>query len=233
MLEVAYDNGGSLLKFGGDALLLWFHDDAHVARACRAAVMMRRVLREVGRIEVPGAKVTLRMAQGVHSGEFHFFAAGTSHVELLATGPRGVASSRWSTGRRWTDCRQSGNGGAAAGPECLGEPKAPGRPASAGAAGSREKLPLIPRPKLAPEDGPALPVASVRAHVRGGGGTTEHRPVTVAFIRFEDIDALIERDGLAVAADALQRPIGRCRGRPPRHRTSRSSVPTWIPTAAN
>ncbi len=48
---------------------------------------MRRVLRDVGRIEVPGAKVTLRMSQGVHTGEFHFFAVGTSHVELLPTGP--------------------------------------------------------------------------------------------------------------------------------------------------
>ena len=87
ILEVAYNNGGSLLKFGGDALLLWFEDEGHVDHACRATLLMRRVLRDVGRIEVPGAKVTLRMSQGVHSGEFHFFAAGTSHVEFLPAGP--------------------------------------------------------------------------------------------------------------------------------------------------
>ena len=29
MLAVAYANGGSLLKFGGDALLLWFDGDRH------------------------------------------------------------------------------------------------------------------------------------------------------------------------------------------------------------
>ena len=87
ILEVAYDNGGSLLKFGGDALLLWFAAEDHVERACRAASQMRRVLRDVGRIDVPGAKVTLRMAQAVHSGEFHFFAVGTSHLELLPAGP--------------------------------------------------------------------------------------------------------------------------------------------------
>ena len=45
------------------------------------------MLRDVGRIEVPGAKVTLRMSQGVHSGRFHFFAVGTSHLELLPVGP--------------------------------------------------------------------------------------------------------------------------------------------------
>src|SRR5262249_51527287 len=59
ILFVAYENGGSLLKFGGDALLLWFEGEGHAGRACRAAVLMRRVLRTAGRIEVPGAKVTL------------------------------------------------------------------------------------------------------------------------------------------------------------------------------
>jgi class 3 adenylate cyclase len=97
ILLVAYENGGSLLKFGGDALVLWFECEAHAARACRATVLMRRVLRGVGRIEVPGAKVTLRMSQGVHSGCFHFFAVGSSHVEFLPTGPawsRAVAMER-------------------------------------------------------------------------------------------------------------------------------------------
>ncbi len=64
ILQVAYDNGGSLLKFGGDALLLWFSTDGHVERACRATLEMRRVLRDVGRIEVPGARVTLQHGPG-------------------------------------------------------------------------------------------------------------------------------------------------------------------------
>ena len=87
ILKVAYENGASLLKFGGDALLLWFQGDDHAARACAAAVRMRRTLDDVGRIELPGAKVTLQMSQGVHTGSFHFFAVGTSHLEMLPTGP--------------------------------------------------------------------------------------------------------------------------------------------------
>ncbi len=73
MLAVAYESGGSLLKFGGDALLLWFDGEGHAARACRAAVLMRDVLDDVGRIDLPDAKVTLRMAQGVHSGRISLF----------------------------------------------------------------------------------------------------------------------------------------------------------------
>ena len=68
VLAVAYQNRGGLLKFGGDALLLWFHEEGHAERGVRAAVLMRKVLDEVGRIELPGAKVTLQMSQGVHSG---------------------------------------------------------------------------------------------------------------------------------------------------------------------
>jgi class 3 adenylate cyclase len=57
ILAVAYENGGSLLKFGGDALLLWFEGDGHALRACRATVLMRRTLRRVGQIDIPGARL--------------------------------------------------------------------------------------------------------------------------------------------------------------------------------
>src|SRR5215213_7344840 len=49
VLAVAYANEGSLIKFGGDALLLLFEGDAHVENATRSAVWMRRSLRDVGR----------------------------------------------------------------------------------------------------------------------------------------------------------------------------------------
>jgi class 3 adenylate cyclase len=48
---------------------------------------------------------------------------------------------------------------------------------------------------------------AVRAHVTGGGGAPEHRPVTVAFIKLEGIDALIATRGPQAAADVLQRVV--------------------------
>ena len=42
LLDVAYAAGGGLLKFGGDALLLFFTGEDHAARACDAAYGMRR-----------------------------------------------------------------------------------------------------------------------------------------------------------------------------------------------
>ena len=41
LLDVAYAFGGGLLKFGGDALLLFFTGEDHAARACDAAYGMR------------------------------------------------------------------------------------------------------------------------------------------------------------------------------------------------
>ena len=87
LLDLAFDNGGRLLKFGGDALLLHFSGAGHEARACRAAVEMRRSLRDIGRLTVLGQKVSLRMSVGVHSGLFNFFFVGESHRELIVSGP--------------------------------------------------------------------------------------------------------------------------------------------------
>ena len=88
ILRVAYESGAGLLKFGGDSLLLWFHDPGHAARACRAAVLMRRVLRDVGRIEVPGAKVDAADVAGCAFGALPFFLGGHVPSRNAAGRPR-------------------------------------------------------------------------------------------------------------------------------------------------
>ena len=45
MLDVAYAHGGSLAKFGGDALLLHYAGEDHAFHAAAAAVEMRSALR--------------------------------------------------------------------------------------------------------------------------------------------------------------------------------------------
>src|SRR3954468_9495052 len=91
LLDVADRNGGDLLKHGGDALLLLFEGEGHVARACDSASGMRRALREIGQLRTSAGPATLRMSQGIHSGEFHLFLVGESHRELLLAGPGATA----------------------------------------------------------------------------------------------------------------------------------------------
>ena len=63
LLAEAYRNDGSLLKFGGDALLLLFDGPGHVDRAARSAFGMRRRLRSLGALQTSAGKVTLRMSR--------------------------------------------------------------------------------------------------------------------------------------------------------------------------
>jgi class 3 adenylate cyclase/tetratricopeptide (TPR) repeat protein len=207
ILKVAYANGASLLKFGGDALLLWFHGDDHAGRACAAAVEMRRALDDVGRIELPGANVTLQMSQGVHSGTFHFFAVGTSHLEMLPTGPAWSRTVAMETAAGAGEIMVSEETAASLPPDCIGDSKPPGVLLLREPAGREEKIAYIPRPAMPPE--PLLRCLSpaIRAHVLAGGGSSEHRPVTTAFIRFEGTDTLIEREGAAAAAAALHQMV--------------------------
>ena len=138
-------------------------------------------------------------------GEFHFFAVGTSHIELLPTGPG------WS---RLVAMEQAADAGeillstetAALLPgRCTGDSKGPGMLLQRAPPGHTEKLPLRPRPAMPYETVAQCLSPPIRAHVLGGGGMSEHRAVTIAFIRFEGTDALIERSGPDATAEALQR----------------------------
>ena len=91
LLDLAVANGGRLLKFGGDALLVYFSGEAHQARACLAAMEMRRALRVVGRLTVLGQRISLRMSVGVHSGPLDFLLVGGRHLELIVTGAGATA----------------------------------------------------------------------------------------------------------------------------------------------
>ena len=207
MLSIAYANGGSLLKFGGDSLLLWFDGESHGMRACRVAVQMRDHLAEAGRISVNDTSISLRMSQGVHSGHFHFFTVGNEHHEMLPVGPA------------WTRLVEIQHGAEpdeiAVSPDTASHlPSACVRPGNGGASllndgppGEWKDVPLRPRPALPAETLAQCLPSAIRNHVTSGGGSSEHRPVTIAFIRFEDTDALITDEGPAAAAASLHRVV--------------------------
>ena len=71
------------------------------AKGARAAVGMRRTLREIGAIESSAGKITLRMSVGVHSGTFLFFLVGSSHRELIDHRARRQRDRATWRARRW------------------------------------------------------------------------------------------------------------------------------------
>ena len=202
MLAVAYGEDGGLLKFGGDALFLWFGGDRHAERAARSAVGMRATLRTAGVLQTTAGKIVLRMSVGVHAGVFHFFLVGRgSHREFMITGPGASRTVQMEGAATAGEILASPEIAALLPPEVLGQPKDPGvllkreppglyAAAAAEPGGDDVDLSL------------AVPLA-IRTHLAEGEAEPEHRLVNVGFIHFDGTDELIEQHGGDAAAEAL------------------------------
>src|SRR4029077_11180493 len=119
-LDEAYDWGAGLLKWGGDALLLFFDGPLHAERAARAAWEMQRTIDRVGRLRVSGGTVVLRMSIGISTGAFDFFTVGSVHRELLIAGPKATATVTIQAIAEAGEIGLSGSVAAVLAPTCIG-----------------------------------------------------------------------------------------------------------------
>jgi class 3 adenylate cyclase/tetratricopeptide (TPR) repeat protein len=192
LLDVAYAFGGGLLKFGGDALLLFFTGEDHAARACDAAYGMRTALQELGEPQTSVGPVTLKMHVGIHADTFDFFLVGESHRELLLTGPGVTRTVEMESGAEAGEILVSDETSATLPAEMLGEAKAGGHllKHAAGAGGGIEPLPPLEGVDLA-----ACVPGPIRRVVADGRAESEHRQASVAFVHFGGVDALLAESG--------------------------------------
>jgi len=87
MLDIAACQGGDLLKFGGDALLVAFFDREHAINACRAAAQMQRAIDRFKQVEAFGETFSLKMTVGLGSGLLFTANLGTPEkMEYTAMG---------------------------------------------------------------------------------------------------------------------------------------------------
>jgi predicted ATPase/class 3 adenylate cyclase len=202
LLGVAYGNGGGLIKFGGDALLLLFTGRDHPSKAARAAFGMRRELREIGSLSTPGGRVALKMSVGVHSGPFHFFLVGDSHRELIITGPSASETVLMESTADAGEIVVSPATAAALADDVIGRPKGPGfllRKEPMDITSERGGIEALPRTDAMLG---CIPIAT-REHMLAGLHEPEHKPVTIAFIHFDETDRLIEAEGADACATVL------------------------------
>jgi class 3 adenylate cyclase/tetratricopeptide (TPR) repeat protein len=202
LLDVAYREGGGLLKFGGDALLLLYSGPEHAARAARACFGMRRVLRTVGRPRTSAGAIQLRMHAGVHSGTFQFFLVGDSHRELLVTGPAATRTVEMEATSEAGEIVVSPETAALLDEAVLGDAKGEGRLLVGEPQVTGE---VVPAPDV---DGIPLELA-IPAPLRSqlldvGPLEGEHRNGAIAFVRFSGVDEIIGTEGPDAAADALE-----------------------------
>lgn len=204
LLAVAYQVGGSLLKFGGDSLLLFFSGKDHPLRACHAAGEMRNTLKRTGRIETSAGGVSLKMTVGVNSGAFQFFLVGNSHRELIITGPEATWTVLMESAAKPGEILLSPTTALQLDGSYLGKASAGGR-LLVGVPPYAASGQFVPQ-KREIDASPFIPTA-IRKHVALGGGEPEHRQVNVAFLHFGSIDELIATTGLREPAERLQRLI--------------------------
>ncbi|MGZ4307753.1 MAG: AAA family ATPase [Gaiellaceae bacterium] len=201
LLDVAYALGGGLLKFGGDALLLFFSGDEHAARACEAAFGMRAALHDLGPRQTSAGPVTLKMHVGVHSDAYDFFLVGESHRELLLTGHGVTRTVAMESGSEAGEILVSAETAATLPPELFGEAKNGGRLLDRAPGAEGEEAPLPPLEGLGIA---ACVPAAVRRHLEGGHAEPEHRQASVGFIHVGAVDALLAERGAEEVAATLE-----------------------------
>ncbi len=202
MLGVAYEKGGSLLKFGGDALLLAFDADDHAVLGAQAAVAMRAALREARTLPTSVGRLNLRMSVGLHSGAFDFFRVGASHHELLVAGPSATSTTRMEQTADAGEIVISASTAERLPAGAVGAEKGDGRllrwrgvvPGGPGARGIRQSN--------SAEIAAGVPVA-LREHLREGGGESEHRVASIGFVKFQGVDDYLATYGSDATAEAL------------------------------
>ncbi len=199
LLTIAVSYAGDLLKFGGDALLLFFTGPAHANRGCRAAAEMRLDLRR----ERVGAAVgvpPLKMSVGIHSGAFDFIVVEGRHRELVVTGPHATRTVSMESTAEAGEILISPETARQLPRSMWGKEKGPGillarRP-------DAERLEFDPVTLDAETAQLCIPLA-FRPYLGTGWSEAEHRPVVVSFIKFTGVDGLFAEQSPAAVADAI------------------------------
>jgi class 3 adenylate cyclase/tetratricopeptide (TPR) repeat protein len=208
LIGVAERHGGDVLKFRGDALLLFFPGERHAERASGAASDMQWTIEEIGTAESSVGPVSLGMSAGVHSGECHFFLTQVPHHELVICGPAATRVFELENLASSGEIVVSAETAEHVDPGWLGDQRD----------GARLMQRLEPGVSAVPPppdvDGRELDLyvpAPLRDHLAVASGEAEHRRVTVAFLKLSGtddllatsgVDAVLERlDALAAVAD--------------------------------
>jgi class 3 adenylate cyclase/tetratricopeptide (TPR) repeat protein len=208
LLTGAEDEGGDLLKWGGDALLLFFDGPAHGCRAARAALRMQRALAQIGRATTSIGRVKLRASAGVESGPVHLILAGNPamHRELVVLGPTATGVTMLEQAAGTGEVLLGDATAADLGPGLLRPHHSSGH-LLAGVPTPPPILPRQPEPEPMPAVVQRLLPPQLSAYLDQSSREPEHRTVAVAFLRFDGTDTLLAEEGAEVLTTALDEVI--------------------------
>jgi class 3 adenylate cyclase/tetratricopeptide (TPR) repeat protein len=188
--------GGDVLKFGGDALLLLYTGPDHTGRACAGARWMQRTLRGVGSVASSQGRVRLRMSVGVHTGSLAFFLVGEPDaLELFVLGPDATRLVEVEGAAQAGEVLLSAEAAAAVDPGALGTSRDGVVPL--------RRTPTVPTtascaPAPLPPDAAERAGRYVPRLLRDRLGRDldqEHRRAATSFVHVGGVDALLRRAG--------------------------------------
>jgi class 3 adenylate cyclase/tetratricopeptide (TPR) repeat protein len=208
LISAAFAEDGDVLKFGGDALLVWFSGDDHAHRAIRASAAMQRSLTK------PAVrKYGLSMSVGAHSDDFDIFLVG-DHRNLVLCGAPVTKVVTLEGAADPSEVLVSPTVARALPKQWLGRRRKGGVLVDIGAVEPSRRR----RPDERPEDERPEDVVYERLFVPGlaaqvaalkdAGG--EHRLATIGFLELDHTDALLRdsaSDSVAARLDALIRAV--------------------------
>jgi class 3 adenylate cyclase/tetratricopeptide (TPR) repeat protein len=207
LIRIAERHQGDVLKFRGDALLIFFGDVGHERRACRAALQMQWLIRTTGKTMSSVGSVTLRMSTGIYSGPCNFFLVESTHRELVVIGPAATETIALESAASAGQILVSQRTADALEPAWVGAPRKGGRLLRDIDDDDNATAPPVAPPTHDLELDVPKPL---RAQLLLEAGEAEHRQVTAAFLKYSGTDALVlaDADELHGRLNAVARLIG-------------------------
>lgn len=200
MIDASVGRGGDIVKFGGDALLVWFEGEGHAVRAASAAIAMRRVIR-LDRRTTDGRKVHLSISIGLNSGAHHMLRVVDTVPDLMVTGPGVTATVRAESDAEANMILLSPTTAALLPDGWVGDAFASGFVL-------QRRIPHPPTQDLdVPRSFPGSAAQFVpieHQEVVRAGIDNEHRQVAVSFLTFSGTDELIARGDVDLVARRVQ-----------------------------
>lgn len=88
MLKIGEDWNGIQMKFGGDAMLLYFPSEQHALCAAKCGLEMQAAMKDFSQVKINDDTCQLRMRIGIHSGRFYSASLGDDKglLHYLLTG---------------------------------------------------------------------------------------------------------------------------------------------------
>ncbi|MFM7272078.1 MAG: AAA family ATPase [Actinomycetes bacterium] len=205
LISAAFAQGGDVLQFSGDAVLIHFTGSDHPRRAALAARAMQAFIGREGSISTEIGRVRLRMSVGMHAGPATFARLGEGQQVVLALGEhisRALAAEKEASATEVLVTSETA--------ELL--PPEWGRPTPSGMV-RLLRVPSEPqtaldatelRPTVADEVARAFVPRPVRDLLAAGAIPGEHRQLSLAFIGARGLDRRLEQDGADATVARLQ-----------------------------